>query len=215
MTQEDSKLQLICFDIGGVLVRTNDNWEKVLTDVGVEDASRVAHRIVDGPRDPMIHAFETGKIDTIDFFLRTAELLEVETSIVRRAMIAWLVSTYEGFDDLLDRLDAAGVATACLSNTNAFHWELMAGRFHVAVPLARLTYRFASHRIGFMKPNPLIYERVEQETGVEPSRIAFYDDREINVEGARKRGWHTLKIDQTGDTIAQMTDDLVAQGVLT
>lgn len=214
MTRDDPKLQLICFDIGGVLVRTHSDWEKVLTEVGVEHASRVAPRIVDGPRDPIIHAYETGKIDTIEFFLRTAKLLEVDTAIVRRVMIAWLVSCYEGFDALLDRLDAAGVATACLSNTNAFHWELMAGRFHVAIPLARLTYRFASHRIGVMKPNPLIYERVEQESGVEPSRIAFYDDREINIEGARKRGWHTLEIDPDGDTIAQITADLVAQGAL-
>jgi putative hydrolase of the HAD superfamily len=214
MPDTRNNIHLVCFDLGGVLIRTSASWERVLAMAGVEDAQRVASRISDGPKDPVVAAYETGRIEADEFFHQVAEKLEIDVVHVRRAASLWLAGPYDGIDVLLDRLDAQGISTACLSNTNPFHWDMMTGETHAALPLERLTYRFASHQIGLMKPAPAIYEHVRRETGVAPDRIVFYDDLEANVAGARDAGWNAVRIDPRGEPVTQILTDLVARGAL-
>lgn len=43
------------------------------------------------------------------------------------------------------------------------------------------------------KPNPRIYEMVQNECGIKPENILLIEDTEQNIETAKKMGWNTCK----------------------
>lgn len=49
-----------------------------------------------------------------------------------------------------------------------------------------------SSLLGVIKPEKRIYEIAEQMSGVKPNEIFFTDDRPINIEIAKSRGWQGL-----------------------
>lgn len=73
-----------------------------------------------------------------------------------------------------------------LSNTNELHWGYAARRF----PFIEKSFEkvFLSFRLGVRKPDPGIFEAVIRETGLEPGRLFYVDDREEHVEAARASG---------------------------
>ena len=98
---------------------------------------------------------------------------------------------------------AAGVETACLSNTNERHWELMTAQPLHYPAFAAFGRRHASHLLGLAKPDPAIYRAFEEHSGVPAGMIVFFDDRAENVAAARNAGWRAELIDPRGDTAAQ------------
>ncbi len=74
---------------------------------------------------------------------------------------------------------------AALSNSNAVHWDRnttvlgVTGLFDAA---------FSSHQLGCHKPEPAIYRKALARLGVPAERVAFFDDFEPNVAGARAEG---------------------------
>ncbi|MBT2189368.1 HAD-IA family hydrolase [Sphingobium sp. H33] len=44
--------------------------------------------------------------------------------------------------------------------------------------------------LGATKPHPDFYARIEARTGFAPSEIFFADDKQVNIDAARARGWH-------------------------
>ncbi len=50
---------------------------------------------------------------------------------------------------------------------------------------------FISGELGLIKPDEAIYRVVTEELGVEPSAVAFIDDRPANVAGAAGFGWQS------------------------
>ena len=72
------------------------------------------------------------------------------------------------------------------SNTNQVHWD------HVnrlsGGALGRLE-AYLSHEIGAVKPDLEAFRLVAERAGVEPARSLFIDDRQDNVEAARRAGY--------------------------
>ncbi len=106
-------------------------------------------------------------------------------------MVAWL-----------ERLSAAGIKTAVLSN------------MHIGmVRHARRNFQWLQHvhcvtlsaEIRLIKPDPAIYEHCLRGLGVAPSESLFIDDREVNVAGARDLGMHALQF----QSMAQLRSYLV------
>lgn len=48
---------------------------------------------------------------------------------------------------------------------------------------------FVSASMGYVKPEPEVYDRVEEVTDMAPHELAFIDDRPANVHAARQAGW--------------------------
>lgn len=208
------RVQLVCFDLGRVLIRIADGWEGACERAGIpwgppRDRAEV---------DALFGRYEVGRIECDALCEQLAALSDGRWTAdgVRRAVEAWLIGPYPGVDELLDDLDAAGVQTACLSNTTAMHWRLMtAPTGPAALPLHRLTHRFASQLIGAAKPNPAIYEHLERETGFRGPQIVFFDDLEANVAAALARGWRAHRIDPAlDDPIGQAREHLKRYDVL-
>jgi HAD superfamily hydrolase (TIGR01509 family) len=53
-------------------------------------------------------------------------------------------------------------------------------------------YSFTSYKLGLLKPDPLIYQTVQQKLGVEFNQLIFIDDKEKNVLSAQNLGIHGI-----------------------
>lgn len=121
----------------------------------------------------------------------------------------WLIDEYEGVGAVIDALRKLDVVTACLSNTNASHWETMHTEpVFSAVP--RLGVRLASHELKLLKPEARIYEAAEAAFGCKASEIVFFDDLAENIAAARARGWQATQIDPLGSPAEQIRSALAA-----
>jgi len=71
--------------------------------------------------------------------------------------------------------------------------------------------RYISGHMGVTKPDPRIYEMLEEDCGVAPNALLFTDDRIDNIEAAVARGWQTHHFLNP----AGFAEQLIAQGLLT
>ena len=65
--------------------------------------------------------------------------------------------------------------------------------------------------MGVLKPDPRIYEMVEQDCGIAPGALLFTDDKAENIAAAAARGWGTHLFDGWRPWARR----LVAEGLLT
>lgn len=206
---------LVVFDLGGVLVRTVASWG---------EAHRRAGLPSDPPTDPAFLTLLVGLADRQDGSITSGEFFREAAAAsggayrfddIRRISDAWLMGEYPEIARVFDRLDAAGLDTAILSNTNDAHWpRLVSTNGNAEFPtLLRARHRFASHLLGLMKPDPAIYRVVERETGLRAPRILLFDDLEPNVAAARAVGWRAERIDPAIDPAAQMLAALGEHGI--
>ena len=109
---------------------------------------------------------------------------------------------------LLRSLRKRGVPVFALSNFGI-------GSFEVAERvwpfLAEFDRRYISGHMGVIKPEPAIYEKVEQDCGFAPDTLLFSDDRADNIQAAAARGWQTHVFDGPEGWAAR----LVSEGLLT
>ncbi|WP_420859658.1 HAD family hydrolase [Marivivens marinus] len=109
---------------------------------------------------------------------------------------------------LMRALRRAGVPVFALTN---FGKETFA-RASLDYPfLEEFDRAFVSGHMGVIKPEPRIYELVEEGCGIAPDRLLFTDDRAENIDAAAARGWQTHLF--TGPDI--WADRLVAENLLT
>jgi putative hydrolase of the HAD superfamily len=209
-------IQLIVFDLGRVLLRICDSWQQACEIAGIAVPGNLE---LDDARKQraaeLVIRYDSGKMSVEEFAREIAPLRGLRPQDVLAIVDCFLRETYPGAVELLQDIRAAGVRTACLSNTSDPHWKQMLDPTHRAhLPMHLLDYAFASHLIGCCKPAAEIYQHVERESRLRGEQIIFFDDLLENVEGARARGWHAYKIEVGPDPIAQARSHLAAHGVL-
>ena len=199
----DSTVRLVCFDLGGVVVRICRSWPEAC------DAAGLEVRTCSCLNEQLLRAWQTlsvdlqlGRMDNATFAERFSLALSgvyspEEIDSVSRA---WVLGEYCGIGELIDQLHTAGLETAALSNTSAEHWREL-----VKMPaISRLKHRFGSHQLELMKPDPAIYRTFEKQVGRSGSEIAFFDDTDENVRAARQAGWFAQAIDPAGSPPEQI-----------
>ena len=207
---------LVVFDVGGVLVRIARSWA---------EAHRLAGLTRKAPTDPAFASTLTelgermdGSLSGPQFFARVAAASGgiYKPDDVRRISDVFLRGEYPRVGDVFDRLEARGVESAILSNTNDAHWARLASDDENAEfpSVRRATYLFPSHLLGLVKPDPRIYRAVEEATGRTATQILFFDDLQANVAAARAAGWTAERIDHTGDPAAQLLASLHRHDVI-
>ena len=213
---DQGSIQLVVFDLGGVLVRIARSWNEAFQRAGIPEmaaAFEANDRAVASMLD-LNSLFEIGKINEAQMIDRVRAAVEhCSRAQVCDMLDAWLIEPYAGIESLFESVSAAGLTTACLSNTNERHWRMVMHLDGCYAPLRRLEYRIASHLTGVAKPNAGAYEAVEHQTGVSGRAIVFFDDGRENCQSASDRGWNVHQIDPEADTVAQMTEHLGRLGV--
>jgi FMN phosphatase YigB (HAD superfamily) len=193
--------RIVCFDIGGVLVRIVKTWGEALVGVGLPSGGAP-----EGPfhRFDALDPYQEGAIGLEGYLDRLRSHLGLDTSEeALRAHNGILIEEYPGVLDVVMGLKAGGIFTACLSNTNEPHFEelVSSGRFPA---IEALDLQMASHAIGANKPDAAIYEAFEVAAGASGREIAFFDDSQTNVDAAMDRGWRATRIDPEAGPAKQM-----------
>ena len=79
-----------------------------------------------------------------------------------------------------------------LSNTNDIHFRFI--RKHYPV-LRHFDDFVLSYEVGVMKPDAGIYAEALRRAGVPPSECFFVDDKQVNVDAARKAGIDAVRFE--------------------
>lgn len=210
-----SKIDLVCFDLGRVLIRICDNWQHACRVAGVPVPE---YPLAPGER-AMLHQkvgeYESGRLDVEGFSKAASGHLKLNAEQMAAASAAYVIEPFAGAVELLDELHERGLRTACLSNTIDTHWRLVMNESGPFYPLmSRIQSRYASHLLGARKPEAVVYEHVELETGTPGERIVFFDDMTDNIDAARTRGWRAELITRESHPVDQVRGHLVRIGIL-
>jgi putative hydrolase of the HAD superfamily len=127
--------------------------------------------------------------------VRGAEVLELLAGDVREEMVT-----------AIDRVKAAGLATACLTNNVAGGDVSVDGavRPDVAAVMARFDLVLESSKLGVRKPEPAFYTLACEQLGVTPDECAFLDDLGVNLKPAREMGMTTIKVGDPAVALAEL-----------
>lgn len=202
-------IRLVCFDLGGVVIRICRSWQEGCAEAGVPDRGI---RALPAAHDALNADYQRGRIDVAAYTSGVSVMLDgaYTADEVRRVLDAWTIEGYGGIPELVDDLHAQGLATAILSNTSHEHWMT----FDRYPAFLRVPVRLASHELGVLKPEAAAYRAVEEATGCAGAEILLVDDLAQNVAGARAVGWRAAQIDPSTDTASQVRAAVDAVGAI-
>lgn len=205
---------IVAFDSGGVLVQIARTWAEAHALAGLAPHPIVTDPRFERRRAALAEAYQIGDLPSAGYWSEVAAASSgaYEPSDVERIHHAWSQTEYEGVGAAVDMVEAAGIATAVLSNTNPAHWARLSDTAEYPT-VGRLRQRFASHLLRLAKPDPRAYEALSAATGIGPARILFFDDTPDHVHAARRAGWTAARIDPRRPTAPQLTAALARHGI--
>lgn len=200
---------VVVFDLGGVLVQIAESWSQAHERSGYPPHAVPANAAFDRARSALGALHQVGRLPNQEFYegLASASAGAYAAADVERIFGSWSGPEYAGVGAVVDALDAAGIATGALSNTNPAHWPRLDGTGEYPT-VARLGHRHASHLLGVAKPDVAIFNAFSAATGFAPSRTLFFDDVLGYVEGARLAGWTAVHVDARRQTAPQLIEAL-------
>jgi 2-haloacid dehalogenase len=198
--------EAVIFDIGNVL--TSWQPEAFYDRVIGEDRRRALFSAVD------LHGMND-RIDEGALFRETiyelADAMPEWAAEIRMWYDRWIELAsprIEGSIRLQRALRAKGVPVFALTNFGRYSFEEALPQMDFLADFDRL---YVSGRMGVIKPDPRIYDMVEQDCGIRPDRLLFTDDRADNITAAARRGWRTHQFESWQGWAGR----LVAEGLLT
>jgi glucose-1-phosphatase len=191
------KPKAVVFDLGKVLLdfdyaRLARNMREHC-DISVNDLISALNQ------SELLHRYETGLLTSQAFFEEVKRISTFRHGYEKfEPLFADIFTPIEAMIELQQRLQRRGVPTYVFSNTN-----------EIAVKHIRRTYPFFANFTGYvfsyehraMKPDPRIYEAVENLTGWRGRDLLYVDDRPENIEQGEKRQWQVIQHVATDQTI--------------
>ena len=198
--------EAVIFDIGNVLIEWQP--ERYYDRVIGEERRKEMFATVD------LHGMND-KIDMGDDFkdviYATAEDYPQFRDEIRMWYDNWIELANPVIDHsvrLLRALRAKGVPVFTLTNFGPASFAYAETKFDFLTEFDR---RYISGHMKVIKPDPKIYQMVEEDCGIAPEALLFADDRVDNVNMARSRGWQAHLFEGPQG----WADELVAKGLLT
>jgi epoxide hydrolase-like predicted phosphatase len=193
-------IQGIIWDMGGVILRTEDYafrsaWERRL---GLEPGE-LSSLVFEG-KESRLASIGVGTVEAIwgaladRFELTPAERRQLELDFWRgdsvdRQLVEFIRRLHDHY------------RTALLSNAWPNVRHQIEGEWAIADAFDTLVI---SAEVGWVKPDPKIYQHALRQLGLPPQACVFIDDFEVNVEGARQLGIHGILFESS----SQVRDDL-------
>jgi len=198
--------QAVIFDIGNVLIEWQP--ERYYDSVIGEERRKEMFATVD------LHGMND-KVDLGGNFTEVIYATAEEYPAFREEIRMWHDSWIELATPVIDHslrllraLRTKGVPVFALTNFGIQSFDYAETQYPF---LGEFDRRYISGHMGVIKPDPRIYEMVEQDCGVAPEALLFADDRTDNVNLALSRGWQAHLFEGPQG----WADELVAKGLLT
>jgi putative hydrolase of the HAD superfamily len=175
-------MQVVLFDLGGVLVRLG-GIEEFGTLVGTSCEEEIWRIWL---RSSAVRRYERGLCTREEFARSAVEEFGIELTpeAFLERFLSWPKGLFAGAATLVGSV-REDVHRAVLSNTNEMHWREQRDS---TVIQQLFESHFPSHLLGLVKPDAAIYEHVVEVLQCPAHEILFLDDNQINVEGARAVG---------------------------
>ena len=195
-------IQAVYFDLGGVILRTEDRAPRAQLagslGLAYEGIERVVHG---GGPDGSAARAALGQLTEEQHWHNVAEMLHLPVSEIRRVEVAYFAG---------DRLDQALLAfmrslrpkikVGLISNawSGLRAWIVSQGFDDV------FDHMTISAEVGLAKPDPRIYEVALDRLAVRSEQAVFIDDMPANIEAANALGMHGIVFRQTGQVVAEI-----------
>lgn len=192
--------QAVVFDLGKVLV--NFDFGLARSRIAQKSSGALSNLKAISGDSPLLHRYETGQIDTEQFYREVKALLGYrgDADEFGRAF-ADIFSEIPEMVALSRRLREAGIPRHILSNTNPLAVDHIQATFPF---FSEFDGHIYSYKVGAMKPDEAVYRETERVTGCAGDDLLFIDDREENVEAARALGWRGVVQKSPSETIAAL-----------
>src|SRR5688572_1701169 len=123
-----SSIKMVCFDVGGVLVKHHRSWDAGCAAAGLPVREGAMSPEMVAHRREVTSAFTTGRVDEARFCAEMSRLMAgmYSPDEVRKVHYHWLGPEYDGIAAVIHRLISVNtIDTGVLSNTNPSHWSRM------------------------------------------------------------------------------------------
>ncbi len=192
--------EVVLLDLGGVVIELSGVpiWQ---TWTGAGDEAEVWERWL---RSTAVRRFESGRAGADEFAREIVEEfgLAIAPEAFVREFTGWPKGVFPGVREMIAAARGR-VRVACLSNCNELHWP----RFMDEMALGdAFDHSFSSHELGALKPDREVFDLVVDRLGCAPERILFFDDNQMNVDGARAAGLHARHVRGPEGLRAVLTD---------
>lgn len=193
-------IKSIIWDVGGVLIRTEDRRPRTILAEGFGlTYAQMEHLVLNSESG---QAYQLGKITAKQHW----EYVRQSLNVTPGELPAVRASFFGG--DVLDRELVAFIQglrprffTAILSNMGddlrldlTDHWKI-ADTFDQII---------ISAEVGMMKPDPKIFHFTLKRLGVQPSEAVFIDDFSHNIQGAKSIGMHGILFQNQAQIISEI-----------
>lgn len=199
-------IKAVIFDIGNVLIEWQP--ERFYDSVIGTERRRAMFEAVD------LHAMNE-LVDLGHHFTDTVYAAAEENPEWRAEIRMWHDRWIEMTSPVIDHsvrlmaaLQAKGVPVFSLTNFGIQSYDFAATHYGF---MRQFDRDFISGHMKRIKPDPTIYQMVEDASGLSGGDLIFADDRADNIAAAHARGWHTHHFKGPQG----WADRLVAEGFLT
>jgi len=189
-----SQIQLVLFDIGGVLVKWRDTWlyHAVSKKFGI-DENTLTHEC-----EKEIINLHSGKILENDFWKKIGKKVNsIKLQKTKKSLICETfkkkAKTNSSIIKIIKKAQENKIKVGTLSNLEKTTHHIIS-EFGL---LADFEFQFYSHKIGFAKPDKKIFKYVLAKVPFKSSEILFIDDKISNVKTANSIGIKSIKYKNT------------------
>ena len=206
MNKTNHTIKAIIFDLGRVLVDVDltKGIFKYTQQANPKSEKQILDTLMN---DSFYQDYASGKFTAEQFqreFCRRLNL-DFDFEAFKREWNG-VFKTIQGMEALVAKLSTT-YKIGLLSDIGPLHWEHLKNTLPV---LKRFKKPVLSYKIGFLKPDKSTYLKAAESVQTEPQSCLFIDDREVNVQGAKKAGMQAIVF----RGIEQLSRDLSTLGLL-
>lgn len=191
----------ILFDLGGVLCELRGEAHMLKLLGGSHTREQMWRAWL---ASPAVRAHESGNLNETEFANQV--VAEFDLDITPDSYLIefrdWLVGPFPGALELLS-LTKARYQTALLSNIGSAHWP----RVETMNLLQLVHHALPSFKLGAVKPDREYFQRALNVMNISPDEAIFFDDNQINCDGAIAFGitaYCTRGVDETRSKLVEL-----------
>jgi putative hydrolase of the HAD superfamily len=205
------EIKLIVFDYGGVIIDLYPEKTRIaFWELGLKNPDELYSPL---GQVGLFDEFDKGLIAPTEFLkeLKKYFPFSVETHQIVDAWNAMLGNISAEKLNYISQLKEK-YQVCLLSNTNEIHLEYIKVKNQPSDFSKRVEGNFDkvyySCRLGMRKPEKEIFEFVMKSHNVNPQEILFIDDTQMHIEGAKKCGWNTIKVERNENWFVRLNECL-------
>lgn len=196
------RIKAVIFDIGNVLIE----WQPERYYDSVIGRKRRLQMFDDVDLHGMNDRVDRGE-NFRDVIYATADQYPEWRDEIRMWHDNWIKLAEPAIDHsvgLLRRLRGKGIPVFALTNFGIESFDYAATQYAF---LNEFDRRYISGHMKVIKPDPLIYQMLEEDCGLAPNELLFTDDRVDNIEMAQSRQWQTHLFDGSDGWAKRLVDE--------